>query len=193
MDTVETDTPAALALLKAHPQIVVLGMTPGPDTITIIKAIRAQDPNIPISECSGCATPAFIHAVGGPKAMHNVYLIGAPSDILKLKKTKANAGAIADTAAYIKAMKAAGLKSADDVNGGSEGWDTGRELQAAVQKAKSVSPAAIVKAMQHQRLVTGGLQAYYWQRTPKNYAQVTRIVSAMDTISPSGKLVVVNR
>ncbi len=187
------DTPAALALLKANPQIIVLGMTPGPDTITIIKAIRAQNPNIPISECSGCATPAFISAVGGPKAMHNVYLIGSPGNLASLKQTPSNAAAIADTKAYIAAMKANGQGSADQVNGDSEGWDTGRELQAAIDSAKSISTPALVKALSNQTLVTGGLQAYYWHRTPTNYANITRIVAAMATISPSGQPVVVNK
>src|SRR3984957_9225741 len=35
------DTPQALNLLKANPQIIVLGLIPGPDTITFLKAVRA--------------------------------------------------------------------------------------------------------------------------------------------------------
>lgn len=185
------DTPAALALLKAHPQIIVLGMTPGPDTITIIKAIRAQDPNIPISECSGCALPSFIQAVGGPKAMHNVYLIGTPGDILKLPKTKANLPAIKATKQYIAAMKATGYNSTDDIDQSSEGWASGQELLAAAKAAHSLSTSALLKGMQHEKLVTGGLLSFYWHRTPKNYAGITRTVAAMDTISSNGKPVVV--
>ena len=40
------DTPQVLNLLKANPQIIVLGLIPGPDTITFIKAVRAQNPTI---------------------------------------------------------------------------------------------------------------------------------------------------
>src|ERR1700722_19586862 len=36
------DTPQVLNLLKANPQIIVLGLIPGQDTITFIKAARAQ-------------------------------------------------------------------------------------------------------------------------------------------------------
>lgn len=41
------DTPQVLNLLAAKPQIIVLGMAPGPDTITVLKAVRAQNPDIP--------------------------------------------------------------------------------------------------------------------------------------------------
>ena len=76
------DTPQALNLLKANPQIIVLGLIPGPDTITFLKAVRAQNPTIPISECSGCATSTFVNAVGGPTAMQDVYMIGTPENVL---------------------------------------------------------------------------------------------------------------
>jgi DNA-binding NarL/FixJ family response regulator len=42
-------TPQVLALLAAKPQIILFGLVPGTDSITAIKAIRAQDPTIPIS------------------------------------------------------------------------------------------------------------------------------------------------
>ena len=71
-----------LNLLKANPQIIVLGLIPGPDTITFLKSMRAQNPTIPISECSGCATSTFVNAVGGATAMQNVYLIGTPENVL---------------------------------------------------------------------------------------------------------------
>ncbi|MGH3165775.1 MAG: ABC transporter substrate-binding protein, partial [Trebonia sp.] len=116
------DTPQALNLLKASPQIIVLGMIPGPDTITVIKAIRSQDPGIPISECSGCATSQFVDAAGGASAMKNVYLIGTPENVLSaVPNTKANAAALADTRQYIAAMKAAGLGRAMDIDEGGEG------------------------------------------------------------------------
>lgn len=181
------DTPQVLNLLKAHPQIIVLGLIPGPDTITFIKAVRAQDPAIPISECSGCATSSFVSAVGGPSAMKDVYLIGTPENVLSaLPADSANAPALADTRAYIAAMKAAGEGSATQIDEGGEGWDTGRELAAAIEAAKSASPDAVKNALEHQTLVTGGIQCYYWERTPSDYANITQILSAVVTVGSDG-------
>ena len=181
------DTPQALNLLKANPQIIVLGLIPGPDTITFIKAVRAQNPTIPISECSGCATSTFVNAVGGATAMQSVYMIGTPENVLSaIPSSSASAPALADTRAYIAAMKAAGLGSANDIDEGGEGWDTGRELTAAIESAKSTSPAAVKNALAHQALVTGGIQAYYWQRSPSNYANITQIYSAVVTVGADG-------
>ncbi|HZD65123.1 MAG TPA: ABC transporter substrate-binding protein [Acidimicrobiales bacterium] len=183
------DTPEALKLLAAHPQAIVLGMTPGPDTITAIKAIRAQNPTIPIGECSGCTIPSFISAAGGPTGMKDVYLIGSPGQLASsTPKTKANQAGINDTKAYLAAMRAAGDTSANDINDASEGWDTGRELAAAIKKAGSTKEAAVRTALAHQTIVVGGLQAYYFQRTPQNYGNITRIVSAMATVKPDGSL-----
>jgi ABC-type branched-subunit amino acid transport system substrate-binding protein len=181
------DTPQALALLKAQPQIIVLGLIPGPDTITAIKAIRAQNPTIPISECSGCATSSFVAAAGGAAAMRNVYLIGTPENVLTaVPSTKATAAGLADTKAYIAAMKAAGLGSSYDIDEGGEGWDTGRELAAAVATAHSISPGAVQNALEHQTIVTGGIQCYYWKRTPSDYSNITQILSSVVTVGPNG-------
>jgi branched-chain amino acid transport system substrate-binding protein len=181
------DTPQALNLLKANPQIIVLGLIPGPDTITFIKAVRAQNPTIPISECSGCATSTFVNAVGGPSAMQDVYMIGTPENVLSaIPSTSANAPALADTRAYIAAMKAAGEGSANAIDEGGEGWDTGRELAAAIDSAKSVSPGAVKTALENQTLVTGGIQCYFWQRSPSNYANITQIDSAVVTVGSDG-------
>ena len=181
------DTPQALNLLKANPQIIVLGLIPGPDTITFIKAVRAQNPTIPISECSGCATSTFVNAVGGATAMQDVYMIGTPENVLSaIPSNSTSAPALADTRAYIAAMKAAGLGSANDIDEGGEGWDTGRELTAAIESAKSTSPDAVKNALAHQALVTGGIQAYYWQRSPSNYANITQIYSAVVTVGADG-------
>src|ERR1700678_1806390 len=185
------DTPQALNLLKANPQIIVLGLIPGPDTITFIKAVRAQNPTIPISECSGCATSTFVNAVGGASAMQDVYLIGTPENVLSaVPSTSASAPALADTKAYIAAGKAAGLGSATDIDEGGEGWDTGRELAAAITTAKSISPADVKTALQHQTLVTGGIQVYYWQRSSSDYANITQIDSAVVTVGASGSFTV---
>jgi branched-chain amino acid transport system substrate-binding protein len=181
------DTPQALNLLKANPQVIVLGLIPGPDTITFIKAVRAQNPTIPISECSGCATSTFVAAVGGPTAMQNVYLIGTPDNVLSaVPSTSANSPALTDTRNYIAAMKAAGLGSANDINEGGEGWDTGRELAAAIDTANSISPDAVKNALENQTLVTGGIQCYFWKRSPSNYANITNILSAVVTVGSNG-------
>ena len=181
------DTPQALNLLKANPQIIVLGLIPGPDTITFIKAVRAQNPTIPISECSGCATSTFVNAVGGQSAMQNVYLIGTPQNVLSaIPSTSATAAGLADTKAYIAAMKAAGLGSANQISEGGEGWDTGRELAAAITTAKSIAPGDVKNALQHQSIVTGGIQVYYWQRSPNDYSNITRIDSAVVTVGTGG-------
>jgi hypothetical protein len=181
------DTPQALNLLKANPQIIVLGLIPGPDTITLIKAVRAQNPTIPISECSGCATSTFVNAVGGATAMQDVYLIGTPENVLSaIPSTTATAAGLTDTKAYIAAMKAAGMGSANQIDEGGEGWDTGRELAAAVTTAKSISPGDVKNALQRQSLVTGGIQVYYWQRSPSNYANITQIDSAVVTVGAGG-------
>jgi branched-chain amino acid transport system substrate-binding protein len=181
------DTPQALNLLKANPQIIVLGLIPGPDTITFIKAVRAQNPTIPISECSGCATSTFVNAVGGATAMQNVYLIGTPENVLSaIPSTSATSAGLSDTKAYIAAMQAAGMGSANQIDEGGEGWDTGRELAAAVATAKSISANDVKNALQHQTLVTGGIQVYYWQRSPSNYANITQIDSAVVTVGAGG-------
>ena len=181
------DTPQALNLLKANPQIIVLGLIPGPDTITFIKAVRAQNPTIPISECSGCATSTFVNAAGGATAMRDVYMIGTPQNVLSaIPNTSATAAGLSDTKAYIAAMKAAGMGSANQVDEGGEGWDTGRELAAAVTTAKSTSAGDVKNALQHQALVTGGIQVYYWQRSPSNYANITQIDSAVVTVGAGG-------
>jgi branched-chain amino acid transport system substrate-binding protein len=185
------DTPQALNLLKANPQIIILGLIPGPDTITFIKAVRAQNPTIPISECSGCATSTFVNAVGGATAMQDVYLIGTPENVLSaIPSTSATAAGLADTKAYIAAMQADGMSAANQISEGGEGWDTGRELAAAITTAKSIAPGDVKSALQHQTLVTGGIQVYYWQRSPSNYANITQIDSAVVTVGAGGSFTV---
>jgi branched-chain amino acid transport system substrate-binding protein len=185
------DTPQALNLLKANPQIIVLGLIPGPDTITFIKAVRAQNPTIPISECSGCATSTFVNAVGGATAMQNVYLIGTPENVLSaIPSTPATSAGLADTKAYIAAMQADNMGSANQIAEDGEGWDTGRELAAAITTAKSIAPGDVKNALQHQTLVTGGIQVYYWQRSPSDYANITQIDSAVVTVGANGSFTV---
>ena len=116
------DTPQVLNLLKANPQVIVLGLTPGPDTITFLKSMRAQNPTIPIGECSGCATTQFVNAVGGPTTMSNIYLIGTPENVLAaFPSSGANAAGIADTKAYIAAMTGGGPGHGDPDRRGRRG------------------------------------------------------------------------
>jgi hypothetical protein len=64
-------------MLAAKPQIILFGLVPGTDSITAIRAIRAQDADIPISECSACELPSFVVAAGGASVMHNIYILGS--------------------------------------------------------------------------------------------------------------------
>ncbi len=185
------DTPQVLNLLKAKPQIIVLGLIPGPDTITFLKAVRAQNPTIPISECSGCANSTFVNAVGGPTAMKDVYMIGTPENVLSvIPNTAANAPALSDTRNYIAAMKAAGMGSLTQIDEGGIGWGTGRELAAAIESAKSIAPNDVKNALEHQTIVTGGIQCYFWKRTPSNYDNITNIESAVVTVAADGTFTV---
>jgi ABC-type branched-subunit amino acid transport system substrate-binding protein len=180
------DTPQVLKLLAAKPDIIVLGLTPGPDTITFIKSVRAQNPTIPISECSGCATSNFVDAVGGPSAMKNVYLIGTPANFLEaVKPSSSTQPGIDDTKAYITAMQAAGMNT-NQINSGSEGWAAGKELEAAVNAAKSTKSNDVKNALQKQSITTGGIVAYYWARTPQDYSTISHIDSAVVTVAPDG-------
>lgn len=183
------DTPQALALLQANPQIIVLGEIPGSDTITAIKAIRAQNPTIPIAECSGCATPSFVAAAGGPTTMADVYLLGSPQSLVAdVPATPANQPAINDTKAYIAAMQAAGYHDPSFIGNSSEGWDSAESLVTAMRSAKSVSTDDVANALQHQKIVVGGIQAYYFDRTPDNHGQITDTVSAMQIVASDGSL-----
>ena len=185
------DTPQVLNLLKAKPDIIVLGLIPGPDTITFLKAVRAQNPTIPISECSGCANSTFVNAVGGPSAMQDVYMIGTPENVLSvIPNTPANAPALTATRNYIAGMTAAGMGSATQIDEGGIGWITGSELAAAIESAKSIAPNDVKNALQHQTIVTGGIQCYFWKRTPSNYANITNIESAVVTVAADGTFTV---
>ena len=149
-----------LNLLKANPQVIVLGLIPGPDTITFLKSMRAQNPTIPIGECSGCATIQFVNAVGGATAMQNIYMIGTPENVLSaIPSSGANAPALADTKAYIAAMKAAGLGSANEIDEGGEGWDTGQGAGGRDRLGQVDLADAVKNALQKQKLVVGGIHA----------------------------------
>jgi branched-chain amino acid transport system substrate-binding protein len=179
------DTPAVLALLAKKPQVIILGVIPGPDSIAAIKAIRAQSPTLPIGECSGCSLPSFIAATGGASAMKDVYVLGAYPLLADLPNNAANAPTIADAKAYVKAMDAAGLGSADKIDAGSEGWDTAEELNQAIKTAGSTSESAVKSALQHQKIDVLGI---HFARTPQNYGAITTVQTSLETVTSSGGL-----
>lgn len=183
------DTPAVLKLMAAKPQAIVLGMIPGTDTITALKAIRAQDQNIPIGECSGCDLPAFVKAAGGYATMKNVYNIGTPQQLATaIPHTKANMPVITDTEQYLSAMKSVGLGTQNDLDQSSAGWDTGIELQTAVNDAHSLDASKVRTAMSHEKVAVGGLFGQFFQRTPTNYENIVRLVSVMSVVKPNGSV-----
>src|SRR5580692_7357423 len=129
-------TPQVLAMLAAKPQIILFGLVPGTDSITAIRAIRAQDPTIPISECSACELPSFISAAGGASVMKNIYVLGSMSQWLDKAQQGTSAQAKATATgleAYMAGMKAAGLGAEDQIDNSQEGWDAGLEISWAIQ------------------------------------------------------------
>jgi ABC-type branched-subunit amino acid transport system substrate-binding protein len=181
------DTPQVLNLLSAKPDIIVLGLVPGPDSITAIKAIRAQDPTIPISECSQCWTPGFLQAAGGPTTMHNVYLIASTLQLMAdlPQNTASNKAVISQLKTYVAAMKSAGFSTEDDLNDSTLAWATGMELTDAIKSAGGISENAVMKALQHQKAQT---LTSFWNRSPKNYAGLNKVVDLTASWSPTGTL-----
>jgi ABC-type branched-subunit amino acid transport system substrate-binding protein len=180
------DTPAVLALLAKKPQMIQLSLIPGPDTITAIKSVRAQNPTIPMGECSGCALPSFIAAAGGTTAMKNVYILGDLPDLAQLPKTPANAATLADVNNYIKWMKAAGYGNPDILdNADYGGWNSGEELNEAITTAHSISTSAVLNALDHQKIDALGV---HFARTPANHGLITEDQSSMVVVGPSGAL-----
>jgi len=179
-------TPQVLAMLAAKPQIILFGLVPGTDSITAIKAIRAQDPTIPISECSGCEIPSFVSAAGGPTAMQNIYVLGSMKNWL----TQAQQGSTATdkaTAAglteYIAGMQAAGLGNDNAIENSQEGWDAGLEIDWAIRQAGNLDETTIMQKLQHLNINTLGI---VWNRTPSNYESYSDVDAAMAIINPDG-------
>jgi branched-chain amino acid transport system substrate-binding protein len=179
-------TPQVLAMLAQKPQIILFGLVPGTDSITAIRAIRAQDPNIPISECSACELPSFIAAAGGASNMKNIYVLGSMSQWLaKAQKgtsdqEKATAAGLAD---YMAGMKAAGLGAQDQIDNSQEGWDAGLEITWAINQAGNLDETTIMQKLQHLNINTLGI---VWNRTPDNYENISQVLSAMEIINPDG-------
>ena len=180
-------TSSVLSLLAAKPQIIVFGLVPGTDSITAIKAIRAQNPTIPISECSACELPSFISAAGGPKAMKNIYVLGSMQNWLTAAehgKSKQDKLTAAGLKAYFAGMRVAGFKSANDIDNSQEGWDAGLEIQYAIEKAHTTSEPQVMHALQHLNINTLGI---VWTRKPGNYESYSNVLASMEIIKPNGK------
>ena len=179
-------TPQVLAMLAAKPQIILFGLVPGTDSITAIRAIRAQNPTIPISECSACELPSFISAAGGPSVMQNIYVLGSMQDWLTAAEQGTSAQEKATAAglkAYMAGMTAAGLGNDNAIDNSQEGWDAGLEISWAIQQAGNLDETTIMQKLQHLDINTLGI---LWDRTPSNYESYSGVEAAMEIISPTG-------
>jgi ABC-type branched-subunit amino acid transport system substrate-binding protein len=179
-------TPQVLAMLAAKPQIILFGLVPGTDSITAIRAIRAQNANIPISECSACELPSFIAAAGGASVMHNIYVLGSMQDWLTAAQQGTSAQAKATATglqAYFAGLKAAGFTSANQLDNSQEGWDAGLEIDWAITQAGNLDETTIMQKLQHLDINTLGI---IWARTPQNYENISQVLAAMEIISPNG-------
>jgi ABC-type branched-subunit amino acid transport system substrate-binding protein len=180
-------TPQVVNMLAAKPQIILFGLVPGTDSITAIRAIRAQDPTIPISECSACELPSFIAAAGGPSVMKNIYVLGSMQNWLTAAQQGTSAQAKATATgleAYFDGMKAAGFTSDNQLDNSQEGWDAGLEIDWAMTQAGTVSDeTAIMHELQHLDINTLGI---VWNRNPSNYEDISQVLAAMEVINPNG-------
>jgi ABC-type branched-subunit amino acid transport system substrate-binding protein len=179
-------TPQVLAMLAAKPQIILFGLVPGTDSITAIRAIRAQNANIPISECSACELPSFIAAAGGASVMHNIYVLGSMQDWLTAAQQGTSAQDQATATglqAYFAGLKAAGFTSANQLDNSQEGWDAGLEIDWAITQAGNLDETTIMQKLQHLDINTLGI---IWARTPQNYENISQVLAAMEIISPNG-------
>jgi ABC-type branched-subunit amino acid transport system substrate-binding protein len=180
-------TPQVTNMLAAKPDIILFGLVPGTASITAIRAIRTQDPNIPISECSACELPSFVAAAGGASAMKNIYVLGSMSQWLDKAKQGTSDQAKATAAGlqqYMDGMKGAGLSKEDQIDNSQEGWDAGLEINWAMTQAGTVTDETkIMQKLQHLNINTLGI---VWNRTPDNYENISQVLSAMETINPDG-------
>jgi branched-chain amino acid transport system substrate-binding protein len=180
------DTPEVLNLLGAKPQVIVQGIPPGADTVTFIKALRAQNQTIPLAACPLCELPSFPAAVGGLSNLQNVYVVGSVLDLVNsLPNTAANRHTIATIKTYENALKAAGYSTPDDIESDLVGWESAAVLTNAIQTAKSTSEDAVRNALEHQNFSDAGIT---WARTPSNYAGLAQVQQALLTWGSDGKL-----
>ena len=185
-------TPQVLSLLQAKPQIILFGLVPGPPSITAIRAIRDQDPSIPISECSACELPSFITAAGGATNMQHIYVLGSMQTWLQHAQQGTSAldkATAASISLYFQAMKAAGFNSENQLDNSQVGFDSGLELGWAVTHSPSLSETDVFHTLQHLNTNTMGIQ---WARTPQNYENIPEVDAAMEIIKPDGTAVLYN-
>jgi len=185
-------TPEVVNMLATHPQIILFGLVPGTDSITAIRAIRAQDPTIPISECSACELPSFIAAAGGATVMKNIYVLGSMQDWLTAAKQGTSAQEKATATgleAYMAGMQAAGLGNDNAIDNSQEGWDAGLEITWAIQQAGNLNETTIMQKLQHLDINTLGI---IWNRNPSNYEDISQVLAAMETINPDGSAALYN-
>jgi len=179
-------TPQVLAMLAAKPQIILFGLVPGTDSITAIRAIRAQSPTIPISECSACELPSFIAAAGGASVMKNIYVLGSMQDWLTAAQQGTGAQEQATAAGlqqYMTGMQAAGLGNQNAIDNSQEGWDAGLEIDWAIKQAGNLDETTIMQKLQHLDINTLGI---VWDRNPSNYENISQVLAAMEIINPDG-------
>jgi ABC-type branched-subunit amino acid transport system substrate-binding protein len=180
-------TPQVTNLLAAKPDIILFGLVPGTPSITAIRAIRTQDPDIPISECSACELPSFVAAAGGASNMKNIYVLGSMSQWLEKAKQGTTDQAKATAAGlqqYMDGMKGAGLSKEDQIDNSQEGWDAGLEINWAMTQAGTVTDETkIMQKLQHLNINTLGI---IWNRTPDNYENISQVLSAMEVINADG-------
>jgi len=180
-------TPQVTHLLAAKPDIILFGLVPGTPSITAIRAIRTQDPDIPISECSACELPSFVAAAGGASNMKNIYVLGSMSQWLDKAKQGTSDQAKATAAGlqqYMDGMKGAGLSKEDQIDNSQEGWDAGLEINWAMTQAGTVTDETkIMQKLQHLNINTLGI---VWNRTPDNYENISQVLSAMEVINADG-------
>lgn len=178
-------TPAVLQLLRHKPQMIILAISPGTDSVTFLKAMRAQNANIPMAVCPGCSTSSFISAMGGPKAMKGIYSTGTERQLAdSLPHTKANMPIINDINQYYTWMKKEGYGSSDAEDQGGSGWSNVEQLEDAAKAEHSVSASAIKNGLAHLHATTLGLR---WSRTPTNYDSVLQL-GAVVQINPNGSV-----
>ena len=140
-------TPQVLAMLAAKPQIILFGLVPGTDSITAIRAIRAQSPTIPISECSACDCQLHLggrRPVGDAEhlraRLHAAMADRRPAGHLASEKATA-----AGLEAYMAGMKAAGLGNDNAIDNSQEGWDAGLEINWAITQAGNLDETTIMQ------------------------------------------------
>jgi ABC-type branched-subunit amino acid transport system substrate-binding protein len=152
-------TPQVTNLLAAKPDIILFGLVPGTPSITAIRAIRTQDPDIP-----GSMSQWLDKAKQGT------------SD-----QAKATAAGLQQ---YMDGMKGAGLSKEDQIDNSQEGWDAGLEINWAMTQAGTVTDETkIMQKLQHLNINTLGI---VWNRTPDNYENISQVLSAMEVINSDG-------